>query len=167
MALVISSENYKNNNIGPDDGGLQPRDASQLKNMRLNNGAPTRNSSNNDVINYDNKGEENLFQDRVVSTDNGVNTTYTTARDATYFALHGTKDSSDIDNNTEIGNVTEVGKFHYVAPQNKVVTDSSKVVWDDKGTEEDESDDTFNNEGRLSEINKIYMVGSVNAMSAR
>ena len=164
MALVISSDNYKNNNIGPDNGGLQPKDLSQLNNMRLNNGAPTRNGEN-DVINYDNSKKENPWQDRVVSTDNGVTATYTTARDKTYFALHGTQDASDIDNNTEIGNVTQTGNFHYVAPQNKVVTDNNNYSWDDQGTSETEDDVKTND--RISGINQIYQVGSVNAMSAR
>ena len=163
MALVISSENYKNNNIGPDNGGLQPKDASQLKNMRLNNGAPSRNGEN-DVINYDNGGEKNPWQDRVVSTENETTTTYTTARDATYFALHGTSNENDIDNNTEIGSVTKTGNFHYVAPQNKVVTDDNNYIWDEKGTEETEDDVKVD---RISQINQIYQVGSVNAMSAR
>lgn len=166
MALVIDSENYKNNNIGPDNGGLQPLDTSQVANMRLNNGAPTRNGINNDVINYDNNGKENPWQDRVVSTGNNTAATYTTARDATYFALHGTTDTTDFDNNTAVGNVTEEGKFHYVGPQTAVKTDDDNYIWDETEVSEGETPTPVGNE-RTSEINKIYMVGSVNAMSAR
>lgn len=165
MALIIKSENFKNNNIGQDNGGLQPGDVSVLAKMRLNNGAPTRNGNNNDEISYDNEGKQNLFQDRVVSSDNGVTTTYATARDTSYFALHSTKDTSDIDNETELGNVTQEGNFHYVAPQNHVTTDKANYSWSSEGTTEDENEEPKNN--RTAAINQIYMVGSVNAMSAR
>ena len=55
MALVISSENFKDNEIGAGNGGIQPSEVNSLNGMRLNNGAPTRNGTNDDVINYDNK----------------------------------------------------------------------------------------------------------------
>lgn len=174
MALKINNGTFTNNQIGMDNGGLQPTNDGNygLGKMRLNNGAPTRNGSNDDVIDYNNNNsseasdDKNFYQDRVISTTNDETTTYVTARDANYFALHNTPITTDLDNNTDIGNVTETGKFHYVGPQTKVSTDSANYVWDDKGTTEDTSDDT-NANSRISEINKIYMVGSVNAMSAR
>lgn len=145
MALRISSENFTNNEIGAGNGGIQPSDTSSLKGMRLNNGAPTRNGTNDDVINYDNAGKSNPFQDRVVSSKQGDEVSYTTARDTKFFELID-REGSDQDNGTQLGNVTMNGEYHYVAPKTGITVD---------------------NENRRSKINEIYMVGSVNAMSAR
>ncbi len=146
MALKISSENFKNNEIGAGNGGIQPSETSNLKGMRLNNGAPTRNGTNDDIINYDNSGKENPFQDRVIASKQGNETSYTTARNTKFFELID-REGSDDDNGTQLGNVTLSGSFHYVAPQANITTDDA-----DK---------------RKTEIEQIYMVGSVNAMSAR
>ena len=146
MALKISSENFKNNEIGAGNGGIQPSETSNLKGMRLNNGAPTRNGTNDDIINYDNGGKENPFQDRVIASKQGDTTSYTTARNTKFFELID-REGSDDDNGTQLGNVTMSGGFHYVAPQANITTDDA-----DK---------------RKTEIEQIYMVGSVNAMSAR
>lgn len=168
MALNITSENYKNNCIGMDNGGLQPSGNYTLDTMRLNNGAPTRKNGNSDEISYDNEGKENPWQDRVVSTDNGVTQTFTTARDGTYFALHGTTVETDIDNGTNIGDVTESGNFHYVGPQTNVTTDNGNYEWTKDGqVVEAETEGATGQNTRTSKINEIYMVGSVNAMSAR
>ena len=146
MALVISSENFKDNEIGAGNGGIQPSEVNSLNGMRLNNGAPTRNGTNDDVINYDNNGKENPFQDRVVSSKQGENTSYTFARNGRAFELID-REAYEDDNGTQLGNVTLSGEFHYVAPKTNITTDNA-----DK---------------RKAEIEKIYMVGSVNAMSAR
>lgn len=146
MALVISSENFKDNEIGAGNGGIQPSEVNSLNGMRLNNGAPTRNGTNDDVINYDNNGKENPFQDRVVSSKQGENTSYTFARNGRAFELID-REAYEDDNGTQLGNVTLSGEFHYVAPKTNITTDNAGK--------------------RKAEIEKIYMVGSVNAMSAR
>lgn len=147
MALKISSENFKNNEIGAGNGGIQPSETSNLKGMRLNNGAPTRNGTNDDIINYDNSGKENLFQDTVITSKQGEDTSTYSARDTKFFELIDREDIEDQDNGTSLGNVTMTGSFHYVAPKSAITKDDA-----DK---------------RKTEIEQIYMVGSVNAMSAR
>ena len=154
MALVISSKNFKDNEIGAGNGGIQPSDTSKVDGMRLNNGAPTRNGTNNDVISYDNSGKENLFQDRVISSKQKATTTYVSARNTSAFELIDRKneDGTDYtnDNGTQLGNVTLSGSFHYVKPGDTSTTETTSTA-----------------NSRKSEIEKIYMVGSVNAMSAR
>ena len=68
MALNITSENFKDNEIGKGDGGIQPSATKTTAGMRLNNGAPARVGAN-DNISYDNAGKENPFLDRVISSN--------------------------------------------------------------------------------------------------
>lgn len=173
MALIISSENIKDNVIGQGNGGLQP--ATSYKNgdgsMRLNNGAPVRNGENSDVINYENNSSsveydsKNMYQDRVIASVQNEKTNTISARDETYFALHGTTSETDIDNGTELGNVTPTNSFHYVGPQSLVTTDDSTYSWKDGKVSVVDDDDTA--ASRTEKINQIYMVGSVNVLSAR
>ena len=150
MALKITSDNFKDNEIGKGDGGIQPSATKTTEGMRLNNGAPAR-KGNDDEISYDNIGKENPFLDRVISSNQNNTTTYVNARNTSAFELIDRKneDGSDYtnDNGTPLGSVTLSGEFHYVAPKTNITTDNA-----DK---------------RKAEIEKIYMVGSVNAMSAR
>ena len=147
MALEITSENFKDNEIGKGDGGIQPSATKTTAGMRLNNGAPSRNG-NDDEISYDNAGKENPFLDRVISSTQN-NTTYVNARNTSAFELIDRSDYTN-DNGTPLGSVTSSGSFHYVKPGDTSTTETTATA-----------------NSRKSEIEKIYMVGSVNAMSAR
>lgn len=148
MALEITSDNFKDNEIGKGDGGIQPSATKTTAGMRLNNGAPSRNG-NDDEISYDNAGKENPFLDRVISSTQNNTTTYVNARNASAFELIDRSDYTN-DNGTPLGSVTSSGSFHYVKPGDTSITETTATVT-----------------SRKSEIEKIYMVGSVNAMSAR
>lgn len=148
MALNITSENFKDNEIGVGNGGIQPSDTSGIEGMRLNNGAPARVGSN-DNISYDNAGKENPFLDRVISSKQDATTTYVSARNTSAFELIDRSDYTN-DNGTPLGSVTSSGSFHYVKPGDTSTTETTTTAT-----------------SRKSEIEKIYMVGSVNAMSAR
>lgn len=148
MALNITSENFKNNEIGAGDGGIQPSDTSGIDGMRLNNGAPARVGAN-DNISYDNAGKENPFLDRVISSKQNDTTTYVSARNTSAFELIDRSNYTN-DNGTPLGSVTSNGSFHYVKPGDTSTTETTATAT-----------------SRKSEIEKIYMVGSVNAMSAR
>ena len=148
MALNITSENFKDNEIGAGNGGIQPSDTSGIDGMRLNNGAPSRNG-NDDEISYDNAGKENPFLDRVISSKQDATTTYVSARNTSAFELIDRSDYTN-DNGTPLGSVTSSGSFHYVKPGDTSTTETTTTAT-----------------SRKSEIEKIYMVGSVNAMSAR
>lgn len=148
MALNITSENFKDNEIGVGNGGIQPSDTSGIEGMRLNNGAPSRNG-NDDEISYDNAGKENPFLDRVISSTQNNTTTYVNARNTSAFELIDRSDYTN-DNGTPLGSVTSSGSFHYVKPGDTSTTETTATAT-----------------SRKSEIEKIYMVGSVNAMSAR
>lgn len=148
MALNITSENFKDNEIGVGNGGIQPSDTSGIEGMRLNNGAPARVGSN-DNISYDNAGKENPFLDRVISSKQDDTTTYVNARNTSAFELIDRSDYTN-DNGTPLGSVTSSGSFHYVKPGDTSTTETTATA-----------------NSRKSEIEKIYMVGSVNAMSAR
>lgn len=148
MALEITSDNFKDNEIGKGDGGIQPSATKTTAGMRLNNGAPSRNG-NDDEISYDNAGKENPFLDRVISSTQNNTTTYVNARNTSAFELIDRSDYTN-DNGTPLGSVTSSGSFHYVKPGDTSITETTATVT-----------------SRKSEIEKIYMVGSVNAMSAR
>lgn len=148
MALEITSENFKDNEIGKGDGGIQPSATKTTAGMRLNNGAPSRNG-NDDEISYDNAGKENPFLDRVISSNQNNTTTYVNARNTSAFELIDRSDYTN-DNGTPLGSVTSSGRFHYVKPGDTSTTETTATAT-----------------SRKSEIEKIYMVGSVNAMSAR
>lgn len=148
MALEITSENFKDNEIGKGDGGIQPSATKTTAGMRLNNGAPSRNG-NDDEISYDNAGKENPFLDRVISSTQNNTTTYVNARNTSAFELIDRSDYTN-DNGTPLGSVTSSGSFHYVKPGDISTTETTATAT-----------------SRKSEIEKIYMVGSVNAMSAR
>lgn len=148
MALEITSENFKDNEIGKGDGGIQPSATKTTAGMRLNNGAPSRNG-NDDEISYDNAGKENPFLDRVISSNQNNTTTYVNARNTSAFELIDRSDYTN-DNGTPLGSVTSSGSFHYVKPGDTSTTETTTTAT-----------------SRKSEIEKIYMVGSVNAMSAR
>ena len=148
MALEITSENFKDNEIGKGDGGIQPSATKTTAGMRLNNGAPSRNG-NDDEISYDNAGKENPFLDRVISSTQNNTTTYVNARNTSAFELIDRSDYTN-DNGTPLGSVTSSGSFHYVKPGDTSITETTATAT-----------------SRKSEIEKIYMVGSVNAMSAR
>ena len=148
MALEITSENFKDNEIGKGDGGIQPSATKTTAGMRLNNGAPSRNG-NDDEISYDNAGKENPFLDRVISSTQNNTTTYVNARNTSAFELIDRSDYTN-DNGTPLGSVTSSGSFHYVKPGDTSTTETTATAT-----------------SRKSEIEKIYMVGSVNAMSAR
>ena len=148
MALEITSENFKDNEIGKGDGGIQPSATKTAAGMRLNNGAPSRNG-NDDEISYDNAGKENPFLDRVISSNQNNTTTYVNARNTSAFELIDRSDYTN-DNGTPLGSVTSSGSFHYVKPGDTSTTETKATAT-----------------SRKSEIEKIYMVGSVNAMSAR
>lgn len=148
MALEITSENFKDNEIGKGDGGIQPSATKTTAGMRLNNGAPSRNG-NDDEISYDNAGKENPFLDRVISSNQNNTTTYVKARNTSAFELIDRSDYTN-DNGTPLGSVTSSGSFHYVKPGDTSTTETTATAT-----------------SRKSEIEKIYMVGSVNAMSAR
>ena len=153
MALEITSKNFKDNEIGKGDGGIQPSATKTTAGMRLNNGAPSR-SGNDDEISYDNAGKENPFLDRVISSNQNNTTTYVNARNTSAFELIDRKneDGTDYtnDNGTQLGNVTLSGSFHYVKPGDTSTTETTSTA-----------------NSRKSKIEEIYMVGSVNAMSAR
>ena len=148
MALKITSDNFKNNEIGKGDGGIQPSATKTTEGMRLNNGAPTRNG-NEDKISYDNAENENPFLDRVISSKQDDTTTYVNARNTSAFELIDRSNYTN-DNGTPLGSVTSSGSFHYVKPGDTSTTETTSTAT-----------------SRKSEIEKIYMVGSVNAMSAR
>ena len=148
MALKITSDNFKDNEIGKGDGGIQPSATKTTAGMRLNNGAPSRNG-NDDEISYDNAGKENPFLDRVISSNQNNTTTYVNARNTSAFELIDRSDYTN-DNGTPLGSVTSSGSFHYVKPGDTSTTETTATTT-----------------SRKSEIEKIYMVGSVNAMSAR
>ena len=148
MALEITSENFKDNEIGKGDGGIQPSATKTTAGMRLNNGAPSRNG-NDDEISYDNAGKENPFLDRVISSNQNNTTTYVNARNTSAFELIDRSNYTN-DNGTPLGSVTSSGSFHYVKPGDTSTTETKTTAT-----------------SRKSEIEKIYMVGSVNAMSAR
>lgn len=148
MALEITSENFKDNEIGKGDGGIQPSATKTTAGMRLNNGAPSRNGDD-DEISYDNAGKENPFLDRVISSNQNNTTTYVNARNTSAFELIDRSDYTN-DNGTPLGSVTSSGSFHYVKPGDTSTTETTAITT-----------------SRKSEIEKIYMVGSVNAMSAR
>lgn len=148
MALEITSENFKDNEIGKGDGGIQPSATKTTAGMRLNNGAPSRNG-NDDEISYDNAGKENPFLDRVISSNQNNTTTYVNARNTSAFELIDRSDYTN-DNGTPLGSVTSSGSFHYVKSGDTSTTETTATAT-----------------SRKSEIEKIYMVGSVNAMSAR
>lgn len=148
MALEITSGNFKDNEIGKGDGGIQPSATKTTAGMRLNNGAPSRNG-NDDEISYDNAGKENPFLDRVISSKQNATTTYVSARNTSAFELIDRSDYTN-DNGTPLGSVTSSGSFHYVKPGDTSTTETTATAT-----------------SRKSEIEKIYMVGSVNAMSAR
>lgn len=148
MALKITSDNFKDNEIGKGDGGIQPSATKTTAGMRLNNGAPSRNK-NDDEISYDNAGKENPFLDRVISSNQNNTTTYVNARNTSAFELIDRSDYTN-DNGTPLGSVTSSGSFHYVKPGDTSTTETTVTA-----------------NSRKSEIEKIYMVGSVNAMSAR
>lgn len=148
MALEITSENFKDNEIGKGDGGIQPSATKTTAGMRLNNGAPSRNGDD-DEISYDNAGKENPFLDRVISSTQNNTTTYVNARNTSAFELIDRSDYTN-DNGTPLGSVTSSGSFHYVKPGDTSTTETTATAT-----------------SRKSEIEKIYMVGSVNAMSAR
>lgn len=148
MALEITSKNFKDNEIGKGDGGIQPSATKTTAGMRLNNGAPSRNG-NDDEISYDNAGKENPFLDRVISSNQNNTTTYVNARNTSAFELIDRSDYTN-DNGTPLGSVTSSGSFHYVKPGDTSATETTET-----------------SKKRESEIGKIYMVGSVNAMSAR
>lgn len=148
MALEITSKNFKDNEIGKGDGGIQPSATKTTAGMRLNNGAPSRNG-NDDEISYDNAGKENPFLDRVISSKQNATTTYVSARNTSAFELIDRSDYTN-DNGTPLGSVTSSGSFHYVKPGDTSTTETTATAT-----------------SRKSEIEKIYMVGSVNAMSAR
>lgn len=148
MALKITSDNFKDNEIGKGDGGIQPSATKTTAGMRLNNGAPSR-SENDDEISYDNAGKENPFLDRVISSNQNNTTTYVNARNTSAFELIDRSDYTN-DNGTPLGSVTSSGSFHYVKPGDTSTTETTATTT-----------------SRKSEIEKIYMVGSVNAMSAR
>ena len=148
MALEITSENFKDNKIGKGDGGIQPSATKITAGMRLNNGAPSRNG-NDDEISYDNAGKKNPFLDRVISSNQNDTTTYVNARNTSAFELIDRSDYTN-DNGTPLGSVTSSGSFHYVKPGDTSITETTATAT-----------------SRKSEIEKIYMVGSVNAMSAR
>lgn len=183
MALKIEGE-YKNNEIGMGNGGIQPGSyTNDQKSMRLNNGAPSRNGTNDDVINYTNNNSTMEYDDnthasidRVVASSSGegdqVTLTYVDARGKdsfSCFGLHSSASGTAIDNGTTLGDVTASGSFHYVGPQNSVSTDEATYEWDKNGvlTEVTESNKFKVESDRVSAINKIYMAGAVNAMSAR
>lgn len=148
MALEITSKNFKDNEIGKGDGGIQPSATKTTAGMRLNNGAPSRNG-NDDEISYDNAGKENPFLDRVISSNQNDTTTYVNARNTSAFELIDRSYYTN-DNGTPLGSVTSSGSFHYVKPGDTSTTETKATAT-----------------SRKSEIEKIYMVGSVNAMSAR
>lgn len=148
MALKITSDNFKDNEIGKGDGGIQPSATKTTAGMRLNNGAPSR-KGNDDEISYDNAGKENPFLDRVISSNQNETTTYVKARNTSAFELIDRNNYTN-DNGTPLGSVTSSGSFHYVKPGDTSTTETTTTV-----------------SSRKSEIEKIYMVGSVNAMSAR
>lgn len=148
MALKITSDNFKDNEIGKGDGGIQPSATKTTEGMRLNNGAPSRNE-NDDEISYDNAGKENPFLDRVISSNQNNTTTYVNARNTSAFELIDRSNYTN-DNGTPLGSVTSSGSFHYVKPGDTSTTETTATAT-----------------SRKSEIEKIYMVGSVNAMSAR
>lgn len=148
MALKITSENFKDNEIGKGDGGIQPSATKSTAGMRLNNGAPSRNG-NDDEISYDNAGKKNPFLDRVISSKQDTTTTYVDARNTSAFELIDRSNYIN-DNGTPLGSVTSSGSFHYVKPGDTSITETTATAT-----------------SRKSEIEKIYMVGSVNAMSAR
>lgn len=148
MALKITSDNFKDNEIGKGDGGIQPSATKTTEGMRLNNGAPARNE-NDDEISYDNAGKENPFLDRVISSKQNDTTTYVNARNTSAFELIDRSDYTN-DNGTPLGSVTSSGSFHYIKPGDTSTTETTATAT-----------------SRNSEIEKIYMVGSVNAMSAR
>lgn len=148
MALKITSDNFKDNKIGKGDGGIQPSATKTTEGMRLNNGAPAR-KGDDDEISYDNAGKENPFLDRVISSKQDITTTYVNARNTSAFELIDRSNYTN-DNGTPLGSVTSSGSFHYVKPGDTSTTET-----------------TENSKKRESEIGKIYMVGSVNAMSAR
>lgn len=148
MALKITSENFKDNEIGKGDGGIQPSATKSTAGMRLNNGAPSRNG-NDDEISYDNAGKKNPFLDRVISSKQDTTTTYVDARNTSAFELIDRSNYIN-DNGTPLGSVTSSGSFHYVNPGDTSITETTATAT-----------------SRKSEIEKIYMVGSVNAMSAR
>ena len=153
MALNITSKNFKDNEIGAGNGGIQPSDTSDIDGMRLNNGAPARVGSN-DNISYDNAGKENSFLDRVISSKQDATTTYVSARNTSAFELIDRKNENGTDytndNGTPLGSVTSSGSFHYVKPGDTSTTETTATAT-----------------SRKSKIEEIYMVGSVNAMSAR
>lgn len=148
MALEITSDNFKDNEIGKGDGGIQPSATKTTAGMRLNNGAPSRNG-NDDEISYDNAGKENPFLDRVISSNQNETTTYVNARNTSAFELIDRSDYTN-DNGTPLGSVTSSGSFHYVKPGDASTTETTATAT-----------------SRKSKIEEIYMVGSVNAMSAR
>ena len=148
MALKITSDNFKDNEIGKGDGGIQPSATKTTEGMRLNNGAPSRNG-NDDEISYDNAEKENPFLDRVISSNQNDTTTYVNARNTSAFELIDRSNYTN-DNGTPLGSVTSSGSFHYVKPGDTSITETTATAT-----------------SRKSEIEKIYMVGSVNAMSAR
>ena len=148
MALKITSENFKDNEIGAGNGGIQPSATSDIDGMRLNNGAPAR-KGNDDEISYDNAGKENPFLDRVISSKQDATTTYVNARNTSAFELIDRSGYIN-DNGTPLGSVTSSGSFHYVKPGDTSTTGTTATAT-----------------SRKSKIEEIYMVGSVNAMSAR
>lgn len=153
MALKITSDNFKDNEIGKGDGGIQPSATITTEGMRLNNGAPARKGTD-DEISYDNAGKKNPFLDRVISSNQNDTTTYVNARNTNAFELIDRKniDGTDYtnDNGTPLGSVTSSGSFHYVKPGDTSTTETTETA-----------------ASRKSKIEEIYMVGSVNAMSAR
>lgn len=159
MAVTITNSGFQNNEIGKGDGGIQPSDTKTAAGMRLNNGAPAKDGDNYN-INYNNTGKVNAFLDRVISTNQSNTTTYVEARNTSIFELID-RASYDNDNGTPLGSVTSSGSFHYIAPQASMITDSSNI---EEQTIEGKKVDVNK---RKAEIEEIYMVGAVNAMSAR